>query len=727
MDSTLTALAPIPENIPDELKTERRWVCWKIVLRHGKPTKLPIDAKTGSAASSTDATTWGDFNQAVETYQKQKLDGIGFVLGDSWCGVDLDDCIAADGGLTSLAHYVVSSLASYTERSPSGAGLHVIMKATLPKGLVASDGKTEIYPSGRFFCMTGHTLPDSALQVEKRQAELDRLVRELFPPKQTRRNQAAINDPSGVVERAQRYLAAIPATVCGTHSCERKTIGVSCVLICGFGLSCDAALPLFRQWADRGSHDWSDDDLLRKLAASQDYPGERGWLLPKQTSGNATTVIRRPVEIPDDDDLPDADDADSPDSTDLPPDCAEPPGFLGELIGHNLRTSLYPQPQFALAGALALLATLTGRKITDQFGSRPNCYILSLGPSGCGKERARKLNAEVLLNSGQQHMLGAGSFASHAGLIAHVAQQPTQLFQVDEIHRLIATLGNASKSPHLYHIASVLLKLYSSSDGLFRTDAYADLKKTVTIDQPNAVLYGTGLPDGFWNSLTSDSLENGLIGRFAVFEGCYVAMQSCESVPAPDSVLTIAKAWGRLQAGAGDLASEHPVPIMLRHTADAADRFVAHMRAITSRRLREDSARAALWSRSAERAAKFALLFAASRWAGEDSLPDIELSDVNRGIALSNWMTRRLIAQGTSYVAENAWDATVKRVFRIIRTQGPMTQAAITRRTQWLPSRQRVEALDTLIESGRIVVLDEPTGGRPRRIYSVRDRLKKVG
>ena len=82
--------------------------------------------------------------------------GIGFVLtrDDPFVGVDLDDCVGAEG-FTPLADEVVQNLQSYTEHSPSGNGLRI---------LVASPGYTEnrrtpeleVYAHSRFLTLTGH-------------------------------------------------------------------------------------------------------------------------------------------------------------------------------------------------------------------------------------------------------------------------------------------------------------------------------------------------------------------------------------------------------------------------------------------------------------------------------------------------------------------------------------------------------------------------------------------
>ena len=63
--------------------------------------------------------------------------GIGFVFtsGDDLCGVDLDRCLNPEiGEMESLAQEIIEALDSYTEVSPSGTGVHVLLRGELPPG-----------------------------------------------------------------------------------------------------------------------------------------------------------------------------------------------------------------------------------------------------------------------------------------------------------------------------------------------------------------------------------------------------------------------------------------------------------------------------------------------------------------------------------------------------------------------------------------------------------------
>jgi RecA-family ATPase len=71
--------------------------------------------------------------------------------------------------------------------------------------------------------------------------------------------------PLDVIERARRYLAKMPPAITGQHGHD-QTFAVACTLVQGFGLSVDAAAPLFADYNARCSPPWSEHDLAHKLA-----------------------------------------------------------------------------------------------------------------------------------------------------------------------------------------------------------------------------------------------------------------------------------------------------------------------------------------------------------------------------------------------------------------------------------------------------------------------------
>ena len=161
--------------IPAVLKREAQWVCWRTEDRGGDLTKVPLNPETGEYASVTAPETWGDFATAAQYYRDtEDVAGVGFVFtaDDPYTGVDLDDCRTPETGAVDVwAGEILDRLDSYTERSPSGTGFHVIVIGEVPDGGNRSD-HLEMYDSNRYFTVTGDRVPGTPRTVEDRTEKL---------------------------------------------------------------------------------------------------------------------------------------------------------------------------------------------------------------------------------------------------------------------------------------------------------------------------------------------------------------------------------------------------------------------------------------------------------------------------------------------------------------------------------------------------------------------------
>ncbi len=143
------------DNIPQELKQLKQWVCFKMIPReNGSISKEPRNPKNGYWAKSNDPNTWTDFETAVKGVEKWNLDGIGFQFANGYVGVDLDHVLENGWVMDPAAEEILRSIDSYTEVSPSGTGLHIICRGQLPAG-GNRKGNLEFYDKGRYFTMTG--------------------------------------------------------------------------------------------------------------------------------------------------------------------------------------------------------------------------------------------------------------------------------------------------------------------------------------------------------------------------------------------------------------------------------------------------------------------------------------------------------------------------------------------------------------------------------------------
>jgi len=185
--------------IPVELLERDQWVVWRLEQRNGKPTKVPYSAiRRGARAAANDPATWSNFVAVRKA--AEGMNGVGYVFApdDPFCGVDVDGCRGPDGSLDPRAQAIVERLASYTEVSQSGRGVHVLVRARKP-GERSRVGSVELYDRGRFFAVTGEHLIGTPSTIEQRQDELEVLYRELFPESVTNSKAAHNADPWGDV------------------------------------------------------------------------------------------------------------------------------------------------------------------------------------------------------------------------------------------------------------------------------------------------------------------------------------------------------------------------------------------------------------------------------------------------------------------------------------------------------------------------------------------------
>ena len=200
-------------SIPEDLKSIPNWVAWKLEIRDGKPTKIPMNPKTGGNAQSDRPETWTSYQEAVNFCSERKgnVEGIGFeFLYSPYCGIDLDKCRDTESGkVEPWATEIVAKINSYTEVSPSGKGLHIIVRGTLPP-VRKRKGQIEMYDTGRYFTVTGHHFPGTPATIEAREKELKALHARIFsrsdqnPAPATQPRAALTLSDSDLIEKARR-------------------------------------------------------------------------------------------------------------------------------------------------------------------------------------------------------------------------------------------------------------------------------------------------------------------------------------------------------------------------------------------------------------------------------------------------------------------------------------------------------------------------------------------
>lgn len=700
--------------VPAELKALNQWHCW--LLRNGVKIPTQLD---GTPAKSNDPETWSDFESAVDASQYQQ--GVAFEIAEPYTGIDLDNCLGPDG-IRAWALPIVARLdgVAYGEISPSGNGIKFITHARKPDGAkclhkIGEDKQQiECYDHARFWTITGDVWNQNDT-IGDGQAVVDWICKEyLSGAKQKTSRIKQLPAPPRVTDtpltqRAVAYVQTIPGTTKGNlRSSAFSLSGHLHSMVDEFGarLTDSEVLDLLRDWNQKNNPPLKDEELSEASINGRTNGTPRADKFPmirlEEPAVDISGILygSKPEALPA---------VEYP----FPDECLKIPGLIGDIVSHNLATAHYPLPELAVASAIALMSSITGGKVEDR-GARTNLFVIGLAPSGGGKDHGRKLNRVILRTAGGEKMVGPERIGSHAGIISAMAEQWNMLFQVDEIQHLAMAMQSKS-SPHLVQIASVLMQIFSSADSIWTGDAYGDRRKVKTLHYPHLVLFGTAVPEGFWESMTEANLKGGLIGRCLVFESSkYVEYQDPADEDIPQSIIDRVATWLNLQTHTGNLSSysEGGCPIKIRRNEDAHRRLHEHTVAISKRRMTEEPITAAIWSRAAEKTVKLALLFACSR-CSPGYIPVIQLCDADLAIKLNNWITRRMLQQADRHVAASPFGQQVNEMRTLLRgKKGEWTMTEIARKTQKLKPRERTDILQTLMMSGCIHQSERETNGR---------------
>ncbi|POZ91253.1 hypothetical protein AA81_10710 [Petrotoga halophila DSM 16923] len=83
--------------MPQALKDIPQFCCWKYEKRSGRKTKVTYNPVTGERAKPNQPDTFKNFSSAVDAVNG--YDGIGFLVDNGICVIDLDNCFDNSGKL----------------------------------------------------------------------------------------------------------------------------------------------------------------------------------------------------------------------------------------------------------------------------------------------------------------------------------------------------------------------------------------------------------------------------------------------------------------------------------------------------------------------------------------------------------------------------------------------------------------------------------------------------
>lgn len=540
-------------NIPLELRQLAQWVCWRLELREGseKPTKVPYTPRPGGKkASSTDAATWGTFEEACGAplnnvdavpegtdISQTGFNGIGFMFSenDDFAGIDLDD---THGDIEAYQRQlkIYQEFDSYSELSPSGNGIHIIIKGTIPHG--RRRASIEVYSKERYFTMTGNV--HNPKPIVERQDLLQLLFDQMGGPANTYVN--VVEKPQTISDEEVFNMAMNAAN---GDKFKRLYTGDFHTL---YPSQSEADFALYDIIAYYTQNRAQCDRLFLASALGQRDKAQReryrGYMFNKAMDRQLPPVDIDGLKVQFEQ-LQAAKNgamgAEPGSSETIAPNGATaadpashgvgvrvntfPPGLLGEVAQFILDAAPRPVPDIALAGAIALLSGITGRAF-NVSGQGLNQYILLLAQTGAGKDAiasgiGKLMTAVTTSVPSAVDFRGPGELVSSAGLIKWLDKKPAVVSILGEVGLLLQQMASPTANAHMKGLERILLQLYSKSGhgNILDPMAYSDKEKnTAAIKNPSFTLIGESVPERFYEVLDDSMIASGLLPRFMCFE-----------------------------------------------------------------------------------------------------------------------------------------------------------------------------------------------------------------
>ena len=635
-------------SIPEEMRLYRSWCVWRYEdLQNTKPTKVPYCARNGTLASVSNPETWSTFDEAIGVCaQTDWYSGIGFILSESdpYCFIDLDDPyeLLSNGLLKHDNPQIVldrqvkifNEFASYAERSPSGKGLHIIIRGAVPSGRRRS--AIEIYSSGRYMTMTGDVYRD--LPILDYNATAQVLYEQMSEGKNAAQYYAGLEhakltdeqvlDIAGKAANAEKFNDLYYHGNWQKHNYPSQSEADFALIdiIAFYSENRLQVQNLFLKsklgQREKSRAQYRINYMLNKcfdrMLPPVDIEGLQNRLVEAVAKAKAkskksdSTVRDATITI----EKAARDNARALDVIINP--YTVPPGLLGDLARFIFEAAPRPVPEIALAGAIGLMAGVAGRAY-NVSGTGLNQYVLLLAPTGTGKEAIAsgidKLMAAVLRTvPAANEFVGPAEISSAQALTKYMTKTSASFVSiVGEFGLMLSQMSSMHAAPHLLGLRRMLLDLYNKSgEGKqLRPTIYSDKEKnTATITAPAFTLLGESTPERFYETLNESMISEGLLPRITTIEyhGNRPALNAQHTNVQPSFVLI--EQFSTLCAHALNLNSQHKA-IRVGTDANAKQLFDAFdIHCDTNINSADKEIRRHLWNRAHIKSMKLAALVA---------------------------------------------------------------------------------------------------------------------
>jgi hypothetical protein len=353
-----------------------------------------------------------------------------------------------------------------------------------------------------------------------------------------------------------------------------------------------------------------------------------------------------------------------------------------------------------------------GRRYRSDYGNWTPIYFLVMGRTSTGKEHIKKTVSAVMVAAKLDCLIGGSQYTSDEAVHNELREHATSIHVTDEFGIQLKAAKSAGSS-HPQNVNRVFMELFSECDGFNRGKAFstaglnknhreefsAERRKLI---KPSLTIVAITTPDIFYEEIGSASLCNGFLNRFIGMECHSPASKSVKKkVPAHDQVVPPeVVAWARKtrfgdtcdEEDAGNLvglisdvpAYEEPTPWEMSFS-ESTEPLLDEIDEFCVDRLNDKTDPLGdMWGRTREQAMRLAMIIARSC-----NSTAIELEHLNWAVKFVKFWTSQMVKAASSNISDNAIDAAIKDVRRLLALAGPAGQS----RTQLSNASRKYRAL----------------------------------
>ncbi|MGU3417669.1 DUF3987 domain-containing protein [Methylobacterium sp. D54C] len=426
------------------------------------------------------------------------------------------------------------------------------------------------------------------------------------------------------------------------------------------------------------------------------------------------------------------------DPRDFPDEYLQVPGLVGDIADWIEATSPKPIRLFAIGAALAVVGTLVGRRV---YCGRPlsgtALYQLAIAGTGSGKERSQEAMRQIL-DAVSPERLHTGAASSAASLAMRLAERPVQVQIIDEVDKVLARAGARQANAQERELVQDYCTLWGRLTGTFSPNS-TTTRGDIQIKHPSMSFFGATTPTSFYEHLKAKLLAGGFLNRFLVLPRFQRVRGRKPRLPeevVPDALIASARRLFAFQdvpppgvdprrfvpPSSSIQDPDRPPEMRVIELTPAAEAILAECRdrdeAMMERADRDPLFEA--WVRGAEMTKRVALIVACGRYA-DDGLEGciVDEGDMLFARRLVDWSIDLFVTGMRENMAETDFQANAKLVLGHLRKAGRvLTRSEIYRRVDnRLKSRDLEDVMASLVTSGQVELLEEQTGGRPKKSY----------